>query len=79
MFHVCKAVAIGTLTKVDAFVGGVVFETPLTLFNPGLFIVPPIGEGIGGALSLRSLFLGNFSRDVIDDWRGDVIVCVGCT
>ena len=76
MLHMCEAVAIGTLMKVNTFVSGVVFETPSTLFDSGFLIVPPICEGVGGALGLGSFLLGDFSRDVVNDRRGDVIIGV---
>ena len=78
MLHVSEAVTIGALTKMNAFVGGVVLETPLTLFNPSFFVVPSISEGVGSALSLWSFFLRNLSGDIVDDWRGNVVIGVGC-
>ena len=79
MLHMREAITIGTLTKMNAFVGWVVFETPPALFDSCLFVVPPVCKGVRSALSLRSLFLGDFSRDVIDYRRGDVVVGIGYT
>ena len=78
MFHVRETIAVGALTEMDTFIGGMIFETPPTLLDPGLFVVPPIRKGIGGTLGLRSFFLGDLSGDVVDDWRGDVVIGIGC-
>ena len=42
MFHVCETIAVHTLMKMNAFVCGMAFKTPLALIVPSLFIVPPI-------------------------------------
>ena len=77
MLHVCKAITVSTLTKMDTFVGRVVLEAPPTLFDSCLFVVPPICKGIGSTLGLGSFFLRNFSGDIVDDRRSDVVIGVG--
>ena len=77
VFHVCKAITVGTLMKVNTFVSGVVFEAPLTLLDLGFFVIPSIGEGIRGTLGLGLFFLRHFSRDIIDDGGSDMVISVG--
>ena len=74
MLHMREAVTIGTLTKMDAFIGGVILETPPALLDSGFFVVPSISEGVRSTLGLGLLLLRYLPGDVVDNWWGDVVV-----
>ena len=77
ILHISKAIAIYTLMKGNAFVSGMALKTPLIVIFRGL-IIPTVGECIRYVLGLGLLFRGYFSRDIVNDCWGNIVVCVSC-